>query len=767
MKFSCAIIVKNEEETIPRLLNSLKGVSDIVVMDTGSTDNTVKIAKDFGCNVIEAGSQFIETPTQSDMNLFIKRYGFVPTFTTKSKLFNYSVARNFALTFTKNDWVFQPDADEVVEWDLDEVEKLLDTTDQLSYRFCFQHNEDGTPGLEFEHTKFFRKSKLKWTKKVHEIHTPIDGEPRRLYTDKIYLHHWQIKSENRANYLSKLEYSILEDKNDDRNTYYLGREYFYNGQWEKAIKLLTRAIEIGWWRPELGQAYVEMGICYENIGNFEKAEECFMRSIEMNDRRREPFKAFADFLERKGDIERSITYLEAAMTVNFNPQGYLNQRELYGWIIPDKLAALYDRIGKKEVAKKWWIEAMKFTPPEQVVLNGLNWFYGELPLISIVVPTCRPEGMKRLEESIKKHTIYPNYEIIKKDGEGTAIEKFNSGVSESSGSLTVFIADDCEVERGWLENAFICFKEKFRDKGLVVFNDGHWNGTLANHWLASKNLLPELDGEFFNSAYFHNSVDVELSCRLRAVNLLEYCEEAKIIHHHYFCTTKGTEANKKDKFYELIESHSYQDRLLLPKRLEKLGLHKDAVIYQQWLDKTLAGNPDGPERAVFGALSPVSLYEDVRYKWAQENATGDYILDIGCSSGYGSRYFRDKKYKGVDYNKEIIEFAKDQYPDATFINADINKWPIGEYNTIIIFECLEHLTNTKEMAQKLKKHCNTLLATVPYKEPKGAWGEYHLNHDLKEEDFPGFEYKFIRPDGKIYDTPDKSNWNLMLLKWTK
>ncbi|MDP2278252.1 MAG: glycosyltransferase, partial [Nitrospirota bacterium] len=48
---SVAIITKNEEE---RLLDCLKSVSfadDIVVVDSGSTDRTLEIAKGFGCRV--------------------------------------------------------------------------------------------------------------------------------------------------------------------------------------------------------------------------------------------------------------------------------------------------------------------------------------------------------------------------------------------------------------------------------------------------------------------------------------------------------------------------------------------------------------------------------------------------------------------------------------------------------------------------------------------------------------------------------------------
>ena len=43
---SLCMIVKNEEETLARCLDSIKdAVDEIIIADTGSTDSTVKIAK--------------------------------------------------------------------------------------------------------------------------------------------------------------------------------------------------------------------------------------------------------------------------------------------------------------------------------------------------------------------------------------------------------------------------------------------------------------------------------------------------------------------------------------------------------------------------------------------------------------------------------------------------------------------------------------------------------------------------------------------------
>lgn len=93
---SLVMIVKNEEETLPRCLESFKDiVQEIIVVDTGSTDRTVEIAKSYGARV-----EFF--PWCND----------------------FAAARNESLKYATCDWILRTDADEYIEED--EKAKLLD-----------------------------------------------------------------------------------------------------------------------------------------------------------------------------------------------------------------------------------------------------------------------------------------------------------------------------------------------------------------------------------------------------------------------------------------------------------------------------------------------------------------------------------------------------------------------------------------------------------------------------------------------------------------
>ena len=178
------------------------------------------------------------------------------------------------------------------------------------------------------------------------------------------------------------------------------------------------------------------------------------------------------------------------------------------------------------------------------------------------------------------------------------------------------------------------------------------------------------------------------------------------------------------------------------------------------------------ERAVFLKGDPVYPREATRYLWANQNLLGKNILEIGCSTGYGSQFLpNDIKYLGLDYDPVIIQVAQEQQwnENISFISADINTYPLQQYDTIIAFELIEHLDNGLEIAQKLKNHCKRLLLTTPHNEPIGFWGDHHKLHGLNESHFPGFKFNYINEHGFISELPapinDQNKCNLMIMSF--
>ncbi len=165
MKISVFIITKNEEKNIVDCLRSVSWADEIVVVDSGSVDQTRQIAARYTDKI------------------------FVNPFT------DYSSQKNFALSKTSGDWVLSLDADERVSEELGkEIARTLKRADAAdAYRI---HRRSVIFGRSFRHTgtsddkpiRLFRKGAGQFHQPIHEA-VRVDGrvaELRRSITHHTY-----------------------------------------------------------------------------------------------------------------------------------------------------------------------------------------------------------------------------------------------------------------------------------------------------------------------------------------------------------------------------------------------------------------------------------------------------------------------------------------------------------------------------------------------------------------------------------------------------
>jgi len=151
MKVTLYAIAKNEENNIQKFIENSKKFSHTVVVDTGSTDNTVSLLRDAGIEVYEHSQ-------------------------TKEE-FDFSVARNQALSHVKTDWAFSLDFNENID------DLYLEGFDILQDEFtAFKHlrfddNGEEEPQQSNEvHVRFHRTQNYKWVNAVHEMPVFISTE---------------------------------------------------------------------------------------------------------------------------------------------------------------------------------------------------------------------------------------------------------------------------------------------------------------------------------------------------------------------------------------------------------------------------------------------------------------------------------------------------------------------------------------------------------------------------------------------------------------
>jgi len=222
MKISALWITKNEEENIEKSLKSVAdAVDELIVVDTGSTDNTASLAESLGAKVVNF--EWIN---------------------------DFSAARNFALDCAEGDIIVFLDADEwfepaLVKSDKDELVEIF-SNDKVDVTHCSvqSFDSDGNISISVPLLRIFRRSdNLRYVNKIHEKLLRADG--LKLHTFGVVK--WEIKhsgyagenldvkSKRNLEYLENLKAEGTELSTLDK--FYLMRENYHLGNKEARVYL--------------------------------------------------------------------------------------------------------------------------------------------------------------------------------------------------------------------------------------------------------------------------------------------------------------------------------------------------------------------------------------------------------------------------------------------------------------------------------------------------------------------------------------------------
>ena len=237
VRISQCMIVKNEEANIERALTWGKGiVSEQIVVDTGSTDRTMEIARQMGAIVYEF-------PWLDD----------------------FSAAKNFAISKARYEWVAFLDADEYLAPGdggkvRDYIETLQNTEAESLLTSCVNLDDEGNVMNVGTQTRIFKRH-LRYEGRIHEHLTSTRNRLLQIadVTEDVTIYHtgYGAREESgKSGRNLKLILLELEERPDSYEMWgYLGQEYMARADWSAAGTALRKAVSL---IPEKGKGVYDI-----------------------------------------------------------------------------------------------------------------------------------------------------------------------------------------------------------------------------------------------------------------------------------------------------------------------------------------------------------------------------------------------------------------------------------------------------------------------------------------------------------------------------
>ena len=344
MKVCVYAICKNESQFVDRFMDSMSEADYVCVLDTGSSDDTVKKLRARGAIVGET----VVSPWRFD------------------------TARNESLG------LIPADADICCAIDLDEqfhpgwraaLERAWqpDTT-RARYRYTWSFRPDGSEGMVFWADKIHKNGCYRWASPVHET-LAYTGEGAERFVDAagVQLDHHPDETKSRGQYLPLLELAVREDPQNDRNCHYLGREYMFRGEWQKAIETLARHLTLpsAVWADERCASMRYIARCLRALEQDDSAERWLHRAVAEAPHLREPYMDYAQLLYAQERWYGLVDVLRAALAITERPRTYICEADAWGSLPYDLLSLAYAHLGDAENAADACRKAVKRSPQDE------------------------------------------------------------------------------------------------------------------------------------------------------------------------------------------------------------------------------------------------------------------------------------------------------------------------------------------------------------------------------------------------------------------
>lgn len=350
---SLCMIVRDEEKVLERCLDSVHdAVDEIVIVDTGSMDDTRKIAARY-----------------TD-----KLYDF-------AWIDDFSAARNYSFSKAGMDYCMWLDADDVLP--AAEKEKLLvwkeraqNGPDAVMMKYAAGFDERGKAVFVYYRERLLKRTAgFLWEGRVHEA-IAVRGAVE--YADICVEHHSEKKAHSARNlniYEKMKEEGLLWSA---RDLFYYGRELYYHKRYSEAAFCLGQLPERkdAFWENQVEACRIAAYCCY-GMGQEERALSFLLKGLSFHAPGGELCCDLGKHFFDRGRWEQALFWYRAALhAARHDTEGGFVQEECYGYVPCVQACVCCDRMGDKEGALAYHRRAGALKPYGREFLQNEEYFGG-------------------------------------------------------------------------------------------------------------------------------------------------------------------------------------------------------------------------------------------------------------------------------------------------------------------------------------------------------------------------------------------------------
>lgn len=353
ISISLCMIVKNEEDNLEACLESAKGIADeINVVDTGSTDKTVEIAKRYTDRIFHF--EWVN---------------------------DFSKARNFSFSKATKDFIFWLDADDTISSDnREKILKLKETLDSsvdyVSMLYHYRHFDNGEPAEIFRRERLLKRSQgFKWKYPIHEY---IIVSGKHLESDIFITHNH--REENGASSWQRnteiLESCVKSGEADARVLSQYADALMDERKYDEAIKYIEQVIELPISKQPLSSVCsnrITAHQIYMYTGEFDAALKVLTDSEWLLRDKSEYYCTLGAFyLNHENDVIKALGCFERALKCDGKEKNgvFIKRDELYYYLVPLRsIANCHIKLGQYGKALTCFKKVLEYTPRDEEIIG--------------------------------------------------------------------------------------------------------------------------------------------------------------------------------------------------------------------------------------------------------------------------------------------------------------------------------------------------------------------------------------------------------------